>query len=380
MKRFLRVLVWGCLLLMGWASSAQQSPNVVDFRITYNPSTTLYTAYVVPRYNVPNSNNTGTVEKGGTAQFTIKVPSSFSITNITDVVGQWEKAPLRLGPGNAGQDWSGSGLNPSINYYVIGKSPSESSYGAFTSGIPVALFTFQGSGCFGPLSVLEPGNAFIAEADQRYSLNVANSFYSLSGTPPGGNQTPLEQFRTVTGPSTQCASLVANPDAQTLTAGLTTTIPVLANDFNNGLPASTTNVTVTVSTPASGTATVNPNGSISFIPASGFTGPTSFTYTICDIFQPTFCVSAPVNLTVNPVPTVLTANPDSQTLTAGLPTTIPVLANDFNNGQPASTTSVTLSISTPPASGTATLNPNGSISFTPGTRLHRTHLVHLHHL
>ena len=97
--------------------------------------------------------------------------------------------------------------------------------------------------------------------------------------------------------------LTANPDSQTLTAGLPTTIPVLANDFNNGQPASTTSVTLSISTPpASGTATLNPNGTIGFIPAPGFTGPISFTYTICSISQPTVCASAPVSLTVNPAP------------------------------------------------------------------------------
>ncbi len=336
----------------------------MDFLLTYDANATLYTAWVVPRYNVPNANNAGQVEKGGTAQFTLKVPATFTISAIMDVVGTWEKTPLRLGPGNPGQDWSGSGLDPAVNYYVIGKSPAEASYGNFTSGTPVKLFTFKGNGCLGPLGVLEPGNTFIAEADRRYSLNVANSFYSLSATPPGGNQTPLEQFKTATGNPAQCASLVANPDALTLTAGIASIIPVLANDFNNGQPASTTSVTVTVTQPANGTATVNPDGTISFTPATGFTGPISFTYTICDLVQTSVCASAAVSLTVNPAPAVLTANPDSQTLTAGVAAIIPVLANDFNNGQPASTTSVTVTV-TQPTTGTATVNPDGTISFTP---------------
>ncbi|WP_018620615.1 Ig-like domain-containing protein [Spirosoma luteum] len=366
MKRFLRVTIWGCLLLTGWAGFAQQSTNAVDFLLTYEASSTLYTAWVVPRYNVPNANNTGQVEKGGTAQFTIKVPATFTISAITDAVGVWEKTPLRLGPGNLGQDWSGSGLDPAVNYYVIGKSPGEATYGSFLSGTPVRLFTFRGNGCVGPLAVLEPGNPFIAEADQRYSLNVANSFYSLSGTPAGGNQTPAEQFKTVTGNPAQCASLVANPDALTLTAGVSTTVSVLANDFTNGQPASTTNVTITLTTPpATGTATVNANGTIGFIPAAGFTGPVSFTYTICDIAQPSVCASAAVSLTVNPVPAVLTANPDALTLTAGVTTTIPVLANDTRNGQPASSTNVTVTLTTLPATGTATVNANGTISFIP---------------
>ena len=355
---------------MGWASSAQQSTNVVDYLLTYDATTARYTAWVVPRYSVPNSNNTSVnnTERGGTAQFTIKVPSSFVITNIVDVNGVWDKTSTRLGPGNPGQGgfWSNQ-LDPAVNYYAIGKAASETNYGIFTADTPVKLFTFQGNGCLGPLAVLEAGNPFITEANN-IGLNVANSFYSLSGTPPGGNQTPLEQFRNATGTNALCATpagVTANPDNQTLTAGTFTTVSVLANDTRNGQPASTTNVTVTVTTPpATGTATVNANGTISFTPAAGFTGPVSFTYTICDSTQPTVCSSAPVSLTVNPIPVVLVTTPDSQTLTAGTFTTISVLANDTRNGQPASISNVTVTVTTP-VSGTATVNLNGTITFTP---------------
>ncbi len=212
MSRFISILIWSYLCLTIGAGYAQQSSNVVDFQVTYDLTTNRYTAWVVPRYNIPNENNTGTTERGGTAQYTLKVPASFSIVEITDVRGTWEKEPLRLGPGNPGQDWSGSGLDPSINYYVIGKSPSETNYGSFVSGTPVALFTFRGNGCFGPVSPLEPGNAFITQADQRFSLNVANSFYSVSGQRLLGNQNPLEQYRTITGPAAQCELLQANAD------------------------------------------------------------------------------------------------------------------------------------------------------------------------
>ena len=176
------------------------------------------------------------------------------------------------------------------------------------------------------------------------------------------------------------AMLTANPDALTLTAGLATTIPVLANDFNNGAPASITSVAVSISTPpASGTATVNPDGTISFTPAPGFTGPISFTYTICDLVQTSVCASAPISLTVNPVPVVLVTNPDNQTLTAGSPTNIPVLANDTRNGTPVSISAVTVTVTTP-VSGTATCQPRWHGDLHSGSGLHRSYLVHLHGL
>jgi uncharacterized repeat protein (TIGR01451 family) len=300
MKRFLQQLALVCLLLVSLQGYSQiVSTNVVNYQITYNAVTDRYTAWVVPLYNVPNSNNVGGTEFGGTAQFTVKVPTSFSVTDIQDVNGTWEKAPLRLGPGNANQTWTG--LDPAFNYYVVGKSPSETNYGSFQTGVPVQLFTFRGNGCFGPVQPLPAGDTFIAIANTAASLNVSNSFYSRSGQPAGGNVVPLEQFVNITGPGGDCRPISAIADSGTLTAGTSTTVNVLANDTNKGTPASTTNVTVSVSgQPTSGTATVNPNGTVTYSPAAGFTGVVSFTYTVCDKVSTTSCSSAPVSLTVLP--------------------------------------------------------------------------------
>jgi hypothetical protein len=333
--------------------------------VTYNVTTGRYTAWVVPNYSTPNvapnANNTGNDEYGGTAQFTLKVPSSFSITNIQDLAGTWDKNSIRLGPGNPNQSYAAS-LDPNYNYFVIGKAPNEVNYGKFTAGVPVALFSFAGNGCFGEITPLPAGDPFIAAADDALSLNVANSFYSRSGQPAGGNQAPLEQFRNITGPAAQCAVLQANPDSQTLTAGIPYNLTVLANDTQNGQPISGT-VAVTVSTqPAIGTATANANGTITYTPAAGYSGPASFTYTICAPGQTTICSSAAVSLTVN---AVLIANPDQSVTNAGAPISTAVLVNDTRNGLPASTTNVTISVSTQPASGTATVNANGTITYTP---------------
>ncbi|MBD2705337.1 DUF11 domain-containing protein [Spirosoma sp. BT702] len=322
MKRLVITLIWLFLLLDIGISYAQLSPYAVGFQVTYDQVTSRYTAWVVPQYNLPNENNADTLEQGVTAQFTLKVPASFVISDITDVNGIWEKAPLKLGPGNAGQVWSGLGLDPTINYYVIGKVPSPTNYGRFVSGTPVALFTFKGNGCFGPVSPLEPGNLFIAVANQQYSFNVANSFYSTSGQPQtqNGNQNPLEQFQLLVGPSAQCSTLLANPDSQTLTAGTSVTIPVLANDTRNAQPVSATSVILTVGTPNSGTATTNPDGTLNYVPVAGFSGPVVFSYTICDQTQTAVCSSAQISLTVlggsTPSTDLLITKHSSQSVTA----------------------------------------------------------------
>ena len=111
MKRYLHFLCWLAPLLMGLAVHAQPvSPNKVNYQVTFDANTNTYSVWVIPQYNVPNANNSGTTEKGGTAQVTLKVPASFTVVNIQDVKGVWDKTPRRLGPGNAGQDWSNYGV------------------------------------------------------------------------------------------------------------------------------------------------------------------------------------------------------------------------------------------------------------------------------
>lgn len=286
---------------------AQQSSNTINYKITYDAISSKYTAWVVPNYNVPNANNALSTEKGATAQFTIVVPKDFVIQNITDVKGVWDKAPLKSGPGVGGQNWTGYGLDPNLNYYVIGKSPSETDYGTFISGQAVALFTFSGSSCFGPVSVLAPNNLFITAADALYSLNVANSFYSRSGQPAGGNQNPLEQFSNVSGLAATCAGPSANADVNTATSGVLKNITVLANDKN----ADGTNVTdftkittpILSTLPTKGTATVKSDGSIDYTPTVGATGSDTFVYTICDKANTTLCDTAKVTVAISSIPT-----------------------------------------------------------------------------
>jgi uncharacterized repeat protein (TIGR01451 family) len=305
MKRIIYTLFWLACLAWVNTANAQTSGNRVNFQVTYDVVTDRYTAWVVPLYNVPNAtapiNNTATTEFGGTAQFTIKAPASFSVSDIQDVNGVWDKSPLRLGQTVPAQTWTG--LDPLYNFWVVGKAPQETNYGSFQNGVPVRLFTFKGNGCFGPVIPLPFGDAFINQATTQASLNVANSFYSRSGQPAGGNVVPLEQFINITGTPADCRTIGATPDSGTLLAGTSTTVAVLSNDTNNGNPASITNVTVSLTVPpSSGTAVVNPNGTISYTPPPGFTGPVSFTYTICDRTVTTRCSPAVVTLNVLPPP------------------------------------------------------------------------------
>lgn len=304
MKRFLNSAVrhiFFSLLLISSIAKGQTSLNTVKYQITYEPNTQVYTAWVVPNYNVPNANNTGVSELGGTAQFTVVVPKDFIITNITDIKGVWTKITdpgfLKLGPGQAGQTWVG--LDPALNYYVIGKSPSETIYGAFNTGIPVPLFSFTGNSCYGIVKALPINDPFIIIADNTYGLNVGNSFYSRSGQASGGNQKPLEQFIGTTGTPPNCLPLEAKPDNGTTKMGVSLVTNVLANDVKAGSSVSINDVTLTIAeNPTNGILTVNLDGSIKYTPNANFIGKDCYVYKICDKTVITNCDTAKVCINV----------------------------------------------------------------------------------
>ena len=177
------------LLCLSWAVQSQTpSAFTVNFMITYEENTRFYTAWVVPQYGTPNSNNPETNELGATAQFTLKIPTDFVLEEIQDIRGVWEKRPTKLVAGG-GQ----------VAYLVIGKSPTEANYGVFKKGEPVAVFRFRGTGGtpqqVTPLAKEDP---FVHFANKTLSLNVSNSFYSRSGQSYMIPPRPAEQFKGAT--------------------------------------------------------------------------------------------------------------------------------------------------------------------------------------
>jgi CshA-type fibril repeat protein len=148
---------------------------------------------------------------------------------------------------------------------------------------------------------------------------------------------------------------VANPDTAVTDEDTAVDIPVLANDSDpDGQP-----LTVTEGTAPNGTVTVNPDGTIRYLPNPDFNGTDTITYTIRDPDGNT--ATSTVTVTVRPVNDAPVANPDAATTTVGIPVTVPVLINDTDvDGD-------TLSVLGTPVSdqGTVAVNPNGTITFTP---------------
>ena len=111
-----------------------------------------------------------------------------------------------------------------------------------------------------------------------------------------------------------------------------------------------------------GTAVLNANGTVTFTPTANFNGAASFTYTVSDGTATSNAATVTVNVAaVNDAPV---ANDDTLAATEDTPVTYTaaqLLGNDTDvDGNPLTIASVTSG-----TGGTAVLNGNGTVTFTP---------------
>ncbi|HET9346164.1 MAG TPA: Ig-like domain-containing protein, partial [Candidatus Limnocylindrales bacterium] len=151
---------------------------------------------------------------------------------------------------------------------------------------------------------------------------------------------------------------VAVDDNATTAEDTPVSIPVLANDIDSDGPAL---FVASVGTAAHGTVAIDPSStSVTYSPGADYNGPDSFTYVVDDGLGGTD--TGTVSVTVTPTNDPPVAVDDSLTVAedAG-PTDVAVLANDTDvDGDPLSTTAVT-----DPPNGTASINPDGTVAYTP---------------
>ncbi len=135
-------------------------------------------------------------------------------------------------------------------------------------------------------------------------------------------------------------------------------VSVLGNDVD--VEGNALSVTA-ISQPAVGTGTVTlVNGVVRFTPGPGFSGPTSFTYTISD--GAGGVDTATVNVTVNSINAAPDAVNDALTVAEDSGATIvDVLSNDTDRENGV----LRVTVVTQPAGGTVALGPTGVVTFTP---------------
>jgi hypothetical protein len=165
---------------------------------------------------------------------------------------------------------------------------------------------------------------------------------------------------------------VANNDTAATTTGSTITINLVANDTSATSTINPATVAI-VTPPGLGQGTLNglpsPTGTVSYT-APGVAGAYTFTYTVKDnSVTPATSNVATVTVTVTAPSVPPVANPEgpfNMTAGAGANTIIPVLANDIFSAPATALNPASVTIATPPANGTATVNlTTGAITYTP---------------
>ncbi|WP_254838672.1 Ig-like domain-containing protein [Natronomonas marina] len=155
----------------------------------------------------------------------------------------------------------------------------------------------------------------------------------------------------------------ASDDAASVTAGQSTTIDVLANDTDSDGSLNASSVQVT-SGPATGTATANPDGTITYDTPSGASGDATFTYTVDDDDGAT-SNEATVTVSISAANTAPTASDDSATVDAGQSVVVDVLANDTDSDGSLNASSV--QVTSGPSNGTVSVDDStGAITYTHG--------------
>ena len=159
---------------------------------------------------------------------------------------------------------------------------------------------------------LDPASVTEETAPTHGTLTIDHATGAITYTPETGyagpdsytvtvcdTSTPAPECRDLTVPVTVKPNVVtAVDDTATTKAGAAVTTTVRANDTTAsgqplGVPAVTTG-------PAHGTAAVNADGTITYVPAAGFSGTDSYTYRVCDTSHPTpVCDTATVTVQVD---------------------------------------------------------------------------------
>lgn len=208
----------------------------------------------------------------------------------------------------------------------------------------------------GSLSLLADGSfTYTPQAN----FNGADSFSYRAVTVIGGVPSlPATVSLTI---NPQNDAPVAARDVASVAAGtvLNVAVPgVLGNDSDidgDALAA------VLVSGPANGSLVLNADGSFNYTPNAGFAGTDSFTYQASDGSATSTAVTVSIAVLANRPPVAVD---DTVSTPRNVPLTINVLANDSDpdgNLLPATVTLVTR----PNKGGTATVNANGTVSYTP---------------
>jgi hypothetical protein len=208
---------------------------------------------------------------------------------------------------------------------------------------------------------LAPGASATATLSVTSASGAAAGVYDITASAVSGSSSATATAAYVVEATASNSAPVAKNDSGSTNANTAVTIAVLANDSD---PDGDSLSVSTISGVSNGTAKLNSNGSISFTPASGYSGTTSFGYSISDGRGGSANAQVSVSVAASTLQAPV-ANADQVSLSSISPVVIPVLAND-SDPQGAKLTVVGV---TQGSKGTVTINADGTLSYSPARSL-----------
>ncbi|WP_146154560.1 Ig-like domain-containing protein, partial [Chitinophaga ginsengisoli] len=230
--------------------------------------------------------------------------------------------------------------------------------------------TIQDTPVNGSVSGTDPdGDAltFTKATDPAHGSVLVNTDGTYTYTPAAGYTGPDSFTITISdgrgGTATVTVNITVNPRPNNPPTGTgdtkTTTQDIPVNGSVSGTDPDGDALTFTKATdPAHGSVVVNADGTYTYTPAAGYTGPDSFTITISDGKGGTTTVT--VNITVNPRPNnPPTGTGDTKTTTQDTP------VNGSVSGTDPDGDALTFTKDTDPAHGSVIVNADGTYTYTP---------------
>lgn len=198
-------------------------------------------------------------------------------------------------------------------------------------------------------------NYTISDASGRFH------FHGLLGLLTGKGHTATGTV-TVTVDPVNSGAPVANPDTAEVDEGGSVVIAVLANDTDPDGASDIDAGSVEVTQPAHGSVTVNTDGTVTYQSNGDEVTSDSFTYTVRDEFGE-LSDTGTVSVTIVPVNDAPVAVDDTLEVNEGGVRSIRTFLNDTDAEGDSTIVGSSVEITQQPLHGTATLNPNGSITY-----------------
>ncbi len=245
--------------------------------------------------------------------------------------------------------------------------------------VPVSLHTLGNDQAGNPGGILTPASVTILTAPSNGNAVVNPLTGDITYTPSSGftgqdtlaytvcdNSSPVPlcansiQIITVQGVCDCTINTVTPNDDYSYTPFNTAvTGNVLTNDTDPEGDAIAVNP-VTTTEPGIGTVVINSNGSWTFTPVSGYTGPVDFYYTVCDNAIPQACAQATLHILVGPP--LYDPNPDFNVTYVNVTVTGNVNTND--HVESGSSYGTPISLPGNPGPAVPVMNADGTYSFT----------------